>query len=182
MKRDAVPVMIVALFFSSYYVVAQTKDPKPALEKLKPKEAHADMQSKSGSAVKGTVHFSEGTQGLEISYDFQGLTKGQKYGFHIHENGDCSSADAKSAGKHYHEVAKTGGTSLDNPQRYAGDLPQITADASGNAKGSVKVSQLTIDKKIPIENRAIILHGGPDDITKKSAPRVACGVIKTIKE
>lgn len=78
---------------------------------------------------------------------------------------------------HYHEIAAGQGTSLDFPNRYAGDMPSISADVNGRAEGSFLMPTFTVDEKFAIKDRAIILHGGPDDVTKKSAPRIACGVI-----
>lgn len=153
----------------------EVKDTKP----LAPPNAHAEMKAASGSKVSGTIDITESNAGIKIQYKLSGLNKNGKHGFHIHENGDCSSADAKSAGGHYHKLDESGGTSSNNPARYAGDMPEIKADKKGNAKGSFIVSGLSIDKNIPVLNHAIIIHGAPDDISKPSAPRIACGVITT---
>lgn len=139
--------------------------------------ATAKLEPKSGSAVSGTVRFSDADGGLKIQYDLKNLSQGP-HGFHLHEKGDCSSPDAKSAGTHYIVVAPTGGTSLDTPQRFAGDLPQVIADEKGNAKGEVVVPNLSIDRDNPIEGRSIMIHAGPDNPKKKSEPRVACGVVE----
>jgi len=144
-------------------------------------KARADLAAKSGSKVSGTVDLVETSSGLSVNYSLSGLKKNATLGFHFHEKGDCSSKDAKSAGKHYLEVSPTGGTSKDNPQKYAGDLPQIHTDANGKAEGSFTVSNLTVNKENPVEGRAIIVHGGPDDLAKKSPPRIACGVVETVK-
>lgn len=141
-------------------------------------KATATLESKNKSTVKGTVNFTENASGgLDIHYTLEGLKKNQNHGFHIHEKGDCSSADGKSAGTHYMKVGETGGTSTDTPAKFAGDLPQIKADKNGKAEGTITVTGLTVDKNNPIDGRAIIVHGGPDDPSKASAPRVACGVI-----
>lgn len=140
--------------------------------------ANAKMLSKNGSSVTGTFDFKGTPQGLEIKYDLAGLPKNQLVGVHIHEKGDCSSADAKSAGGHYHKVEATGGTSLDFPGKYAGDLPSIKVDEKGSAAGTFLVTNLAIFSDPAIKDRAIIIHGGPDDLNKKSAPRIACGKIE----
>ena len=141
-------------------------------------KAKADLEAKSGSKIKGTVMFEETTDGLKVSYDMSGLKAGKDHGFHVHEKGDCSSKDGKSAGPHYMKVADSPGTSKENPAKYAGDLPMIKADAKGMAKGEFVVKGLSVDQENPIKDRAIMVHGGPDDVKKPSAPRVACGVIK----
>lgn len=142
-------------------------------------EAKAVMAPKSGSQVRGTVSFKETSGALKLNYDLEGLPKNGKFGFHIHEKGDCSSEDAKSAGPHYVKVAESGGTSVDFPGRYEGDLPQIKSDFSGRAKGEINVtSRLSLRDENGIIGRAIIVHGGPDDVSKKSSPRIACGEIR----
>lgn len=146
-----------------------------------PPSAKAELSAKSGSKVKGSVQVSESKEGLQVRYKLSGLEKNSKHGFHIHEKGDCTSADAKSAGPHYMKVETGNGTSTDNPDKYAGDMPEITADAKGNAEGTTLLSHGGLNKIGEVTNRAIIVHGGPDDITKPSAKRVACGVLQSSK-
>jgi len=143
------------------------------------KTASAAMMSKSDTKATGRVDFAQDPTGLTVNYDLRNLPKKQTLGFHIHESGDCSSKDAKSAGPHYAKLhGSGGGTSTDFPDKYAGDLPQVTTDENGSAKGQFRVQNLTLDGENAIQDRSIILHGGPDDIKKKSAPRIACGLIK----
>jgi superoxide dismutase, Cu-Zn family len=154
--------------------LAQTEAPTA------PPIAQAKLEGKSGAKVGGVVDFVESAEGagIKISYKIDGLKKNQIYGFHIHEKGDCSSNDAKSAGPHYLEVAPAGGTSTDSPQKHAGDLPPIKSDSKGVAQGSFTVESLSVNKSNAVAQRAIIVHGGPDNPNKKSAPRIACGVIE----
>ncbi len=139
--------------------------------------AEAILIAKNGSSVEGTVSFEQLPNNMLVTYDIKGLPPGKELGFHIHEMGDCSSDDATSAGGHYFPLKETGGTSSDNPARYAGDFPMIRSDKEGLAEGNYKTSKLTVAKNRAIVGRAVMIHGGPDDITKPSAPRIACGVI-----
>lgn len=180
MKTLSIALLVLAGAAPAWSADSITPSASAPTRKEGPK-ATATLESKNSSNVKGTVEFSETAEGLQVKYALSGLAKDQNHGFHIHEKGDCSSADAKSAGPHYHKVAETGGTSLDFPGKYAGDLPAIKADAAGRAEGQFLVTGVTIDKVNPIDGRAIIVHGGPDDPTKKSAPRVACGLIQKMK-
>jgi Cu-Zn family superoxide dismutase len=148
----------------------------------KPSVARADLESKSGSQVKGLVEFLEEEEGVKVRYRITGLEKGKKYGFHVHETGDCSAPDAKSAGPHYKQIAKKGGTAKDSPGKHAGDLPEIKSDANGVAEGEVHSDLLSVFGKNAVDGRAIIVHGGPDNPKKKSPPRIACGVIKNTSE
>ncbi len=110
------------------------------------------------------------------------MSKNKSVGLHIHEKGDCSSHDAKSAGGHFAKVAPTGGTSKDFPGRYAGDLPSIKTDADGKSKGTFIVPDLviisTMSSEHSIKDRAIIIHGGADNVNEQSAPRISCGKIE----
>ncbi|MBC7420259.1 MAG: superoxide dismutase family protein [Bdellovibrio sp.] len=144
-------------------------------------EAHANLESKNDSKVIGSAHFKELPEGLEIEYKILGLKKDGNYGFHIHEKGDCSSKDAKSAGSHYQKIAETGGTSLETPEAFAGDLPSLVSNNKGIAQGRLLIANLSLEGVNPVKDLAIMVHGGPDDATKHSAPRVACGVIKPMK-
>ena len=139
--------------------------------------AMADLDSKSNSKAKGHVHFTQSQEGLLVEYKVEGLAKNKKHGFHIHEKGDCSSKDAKSAGPHYMPIAETGGTAKDSPKKHAGDLPMISSNNEGVAEGRFMVTTVTLDAENPVRGRAIIVHGGPDNPRKNSPPRIACGVI-----
>src|SRR5688572_8184857 len=121
--------LILSMIFS---VNAETatpakKQPTPATQNY----AVADLESKSGSKVTGNVRFSETPAGMRVEYDIKGLPGNSEHGFHVHEHGNCQSVDAKSAGKHYMQVAPTGGTAKDSPAKHAGDFPMIKSDASG---------------------------------------------------
>ena len=141
--------------------------------------AHSQLMARSDTKARGNVDFTQVPEGLKIQYNLRNLPKNQTLGFHIHENADCFTKDARSAGGHFARVDSTGGTSLDNPAKYAGDLPSIQSDGSGKASGTFVVPDLSIDEtKNSIVNRSIIVHGGPDDPNEKSAKRIACGVIQ----
>lgn len=145
----------------------------------------AELQSKNGSQVSGQIDFVQEGDKVKVIYKIKNLPNKKNFGLHIHEKPDCSSADGKSAGGHYAKMPghEGHGTSLDFPDLYAGDLPPISSGKTGTAEGSFLVSQLSISGGVSntysITDRAIILHGGPDDKTKKSAPRIACGIIKS---
>lgn len=139
--------------------------------------AEAVLEPKNGSNVRGTVTFEQLPNNMLVTFNIEGLPPSKQFGFHIHEIGDCSSDDAKSAGGHYFPLSDKGGTSSDNPGRYAGDFPMIRSDKDGLAEGNYKTSKLTVAKNRAIVGRAVMVHAGPDDITKPSAPRIACGAI-----
>ncbi len=145
-----------------------------------PSRAVAAMQAKSGSKVKGTIIFEQAEDKLRISYVIEGLKKNSTHGFHLHEKGDCSSADAKSAGGHYNPTNVKHG-SPESLEHHAGDLGNIKSDKMGKAEGIIEVSGLSISGENAIQNTAVIIHKGRDDYKSQPAgdagDRIACGVV-----
>ena len=142
----------------------------------------AALNPASGSKVNGTVTFTQiGTDRVRVSGNVAGHTPGQK-GFHIHENGDCSAADAMSAGGHFnpmkakHAASPTSG--------HAGDMGNLTFDGSGRATVSMTLDGLSVSTNASngIIGRAVVVHMQPDDLTTdptgNAGGRAACGVIR----
>ena len=89
------------------------------------------IDEKGVGAAIGTVELEDTNEGLRIVPDLKGLPPGP-HGFHVHEFGDCSSPEAKSAGSHFNPTkAKHAGH--DAKQRHVGDLGNIEANAQGTA-------------------------------------------------
>jgi Cu-Zn family superoxide dismutase len=132
--------------------------------------------------VKGEVTFTAAPAGVVVTYDIKGLTPNGKHGFHIHEKGDLSDPEFKSAGPHFNPGGhKHGGPSGD--ARHGGDLGNITADDKGVARGEVTATGLTLDEsKTGILGRSIVVHEKADDLATdpsgNSGARVGAGVIK----
>ena len=143
-------------------------------------EAVANLKATAGNSVSGSVSFVKTDKGVHITAQLAGLTAGD-HGFHIHEKGDCSSQDGKSAGGHFNPHKVNHGEP-DAAIRHVGDLGNITADAGGNAKYD-RVDQLvSFDGTNSIIGKGIIVHAGADDLTTQptgaAGARVACGVIE----
>uniref|UniRef100_Q0PKG2 Superoxide dismutase [Cu-Zn] n=2 Tax=Haliotis discus TaxID=36094 RepID=Q0PKG2_HALDI len=142
------------------------------------------------SEVKGTVFFSQGDADspVKVTGSITGLTEG-KHGFHVHQFGDNTNG-CTSAGSHFNPFGKTHGAPEDE-NRHAGDLGNVTADASGVANIDIedKIISLTGDKSII--GRTIVVHAGVDDLGKggneeslktgNAGGRQACGVIGITK-
>lgn len=132
-----------------------------------------------GNKVKGIVTFKQTLEGVSIVADVEGLTIG-KHGFHIHEFGDCSELDGKSAGGHFNPEGKNHGAP-DALERHVGDLGNLSADETGKAHYESVNNYLSLSGPNSIIGRAIIVHEGEDDLTSQptgnAGGRVACGVI-----
>ena len=141
-------------------------------------KASAQLESKSGSKVTGTVSFNKVGDELQVVADIQNLTPG-KHGFHIHEKGDCSAADASSAGAHFNPTMKHHGGPA-NLDHHTGDLGNIEADASGKAHLDWK-GKMSLTGKDSIIGKSVVVHEKEDDLktdpSGNSGARIACGVI-----
>ena len=137
-------------------------------------------------APLGTVTFTDSAGGLVIKPKLSGLPPG-KYGFHIHDKGDCGPgmnqgkpAAGFAAGGHYdpaHTKMHLGPLSAAG---HRGDLPVLVADGRGDATEAVTSPHLTVEQ---IRGRSIMIHAGGDNYSDTPAPlggggaRIACGVI-----
>lgn len=142
--------------------------------------ASAVLSPASGSQVKGTVTFiREGTK-TRVEAKITGLTPGS-HGFHIHEKGDCSAADATSAGGHFNPTGASHG-GPDDANRHAGDFGNLEADNTGSADYTKTFDNLSFTGDGSIIGKAVIIHGGADDLKTQpsgnAGSRVACGVIE----
>jgi superoxide dismutase, Cu-Zn family len=145
----------------------------------------ASTQPKWGKPT-GTVTFTQaGDDKVKVAYDLKGLTPGT-HGFHIHEKGDLSAADFSSAGPHFNPT-KHKHAGPETKERHAGDLGNVEADTSGNAKGTVTAEGLSIGSGAAndIIGRSIVVHEKADDLKSdpsgNSGARVAAGVIEAKK-
>ncbi|WP_304235827.1 superoxide dismutase family protein [Jiulongibacter sediminis] len=144
--------------------------------------AVADIEGKSDMDVSGTVAFTEADGMVTMEANIIGLPKG-KHAIHIHETGDCSAVDGKSAGGHWNPTGVDHGQWRMEPH-HAGDIGNLESPGD-----SITVLSLTTDKwclscddeNKNILNKAIIIHAGPDDFTSQpsgaAGARVGCGVI-----
>ena len=143
-------------------------------------KAVATLQPTAGNKAAGTIAFTQAGDSTSIKVDVTGLAPG-KHGFHVHEKGDCSSKDAKSAGDHFNPT-KQPHAAPTAAKRHVGDLGNLTADSTGKATTQLQDSVLRLSGDQSLVGRSVIIHAKADDL--KSQPsgdaggRVACGVIK----
>jgi Cu-Zn family superoxide dismutase len=144
------------------------------------RSAVAKLEPTKGNNVTGTVRFTQKGDKVLVDAKVAGLAPGP-HGFHIHEKGDCSSGDGMSAGGHFNPMGKAH-ASASTPERHAGDLPPLEADASGNASVNAELDVIKVGSgDTDVIGKAVIVHVAPDDFktqpTGNSGARVACGVI-----
>ncbi len=131
------------------------------------------------SKVMGKVTFTKMADGVHIEAELTGLTPGE-HGFHIHEWGDCSSADGTSTGGHFNPTGAPHAGPTVMP-RHEGDFGNVMADASGKATLHLMDKMVEFSGPNSVIGRGMIVHAGKDDLTTQpsgnAGGRVACGVI-----
>ena len=147
--------------------------------------ASAELKPTQGSPVAGKVNFQQHKHGMvKISGQVSGLKPNAEHGFHVHEKGDCSSADASSAGGHFNPGQTPHGkhAHAHSPQ-HAGDLLSLRSNAKGVAIFQYETAQISLDNDSNnVLGRALIVHAEPDDFTTQptgnAGARLACAVIQ----
>ena len=152
--------------------------------------AIAHLAGASGSLVSGTLTLMQTTAGVRIQGDLGGLAPGSTHGFHVHETGDCSAADASSAGGHFNPGGSPHGKA-ETARHHVGDIDNISADPSGVAHVDAIVAGTVLggsgsgstSTSTSILGRALVVHAAPDDYRTQpsgnSGTRIACGVVRT---
>jgi Cu/Zn superoxide dismutase len=180
---DSFQALLIALLFllpCGFTAQAQTPEEKSST----PSKAVAVLHPTAGNKVSGTVTFTEVADGVQVRAEISGLIPGN-HGFHVHEFGDCSAADAASAGAHFNPTHKPH-AGPDAAERHEGDMGNVQADASGKAKLEYVDHQisLTNDQRSVI-GRSVVVHAKADDLKSQpagdSGARVACSVIGRAK-
>ena len=146
--------------------------------------ARAALEPTKGNSARGNVSFSQRGDKVLVTANVSGLKPNAEHGFHVHEKGDCSSGDGMSAGGHFNPAGKPHGHH-GAAERHVGDMPNLKADASGNAKASFEVPGMSIGGgAADIAGKGLIVHRDPDDYKSQPAgnagPRLACAVIQKL--
>lgn len=144
--------------------------------------ATANLQPTKGSKTAGTIKFTQSGDKVRVAGEITGLRPNQEHGFHIHEAGDCSSGDGMSTKGHYNPQHKPHGNP-GSPDRHAGDMPALKADASGKAKVDAALDIITVSPgPTSVVGKGLIVHAQPDDYrtqpTGNAGARIACAVIQ----
>lgn len=142
------------------------------------------MTPSSGSLVSGRLSAAPIANGVRITGELGSLSRGSTHAIHIHEKGDCSAADATSAGGHFNPEQQPHGRAGSGPH-HGGDMDNIVADGNGVARVDVRALGVSLGGgSTNIGDRAVVVHAAADDYRSQPAgnagARVACGVIRLV--
>jgi superoxide dismutase, Cu-Zn family len=134
----------------------------------------------SDGAIAGTATLAQTGSGMALlSLDINGVPDGP-HAIHLHETGDCSSADFKSAGGHIADGKEHGILSQGGP--HPGDLPNVTIGEDGILKAEYFLPGAVADLVLDADGAAFVMHAGADDYSSQPAGdaggRIACGVFQ----
>jgi Cu-Zn family superoxide dismutase len=150
----------------------------------KPARGHVTLEARSGSKLEGSATFQR-MEGKWIAFrvDVRNVTPGI-HAVHIHEHGDCTAPDGKSAGGHWNPTGKKHGQwGQADGEFHAGDLGNIEVGADGTGYLAVSSDLWTLGDGGPMDvvAKSIIVHAQADDFTSQptgnAGDRIGCGII-----
>ncbi len=158
------------------------KTPPPA-KTLPFQFAMVNLGPASGTLVSGKLRIIAQADGVHLSGEIGGLGRGRTHAIHLHERGDCSAADASSAGAHFNPAGVAHGRA-GSATHHAGDIDNLVANEAGVARVDAYVRGVMLGGGGPTDiiRRAVVVHANADDYSSQPAgnagARIACGVIE----
>ena len=131
-----------------------------------------------GAAICSVIA-TDTNEGLLLIPHVVGLVPGN-YGFHIHENPDCTN-NGLAAGGHFDPEKHNQHLGPYSDRGHAGDLPVLVVDKTSKKPLPTVAPQLTVKD---ILDHSIMIHEGGDNYFDMpttlggGGPRMACGVIR----
>jgi Cu-Zn family superoxide dismutase len=151
--------------------------PKPAVRR----GAEVDLEGKSGSTMTGRATFTEREGQIAFHILVQGAPPGT-HAVHIHEFGDCSDPEAKSAGAHWNPTSQAHGQW--GHGSHLGDIGNLEVDDRGQGMLTLTTDLWSIGGggASDVLGKSIIVHAAADDFTTQptgnAGGRIGCGVIR----
>ena len=145
------------------------------------KQAVARIDPASDSGVTGMAAFTQNGTQITFTIEIQNATLGL-HGVHIHETGDCSAPDAKSAGGHWNPTDVAHGK-WGVGEYHLGDIGNITVgeDGTGSFELTTDLWEIGTGSDIDVVGKGIIVHADADDFVSQpsgnAGARIGCGVI-----
>ena len=146
------------------------------------KKAIAWINPKSESELVGSAIFIKTGEQIDLQIKLEQAPPGE-HAVHIHENGDCSSPDGKSAGGHWNPTGDDHGKWGASPF-HLGDIGNVTVGEDGTGSLSMTSDRWVMGSgaENDILEKAVIVHADVDDFTSQptgnAGGRIGCGVIR----
>ena len=169
-----IPFLVAAatVVVASSPVLAASAEPVPV--------AVAPIADATG-ASHGMARIVEANGVTTLMVDLTGMPAGV-HGMHLHATGSCGGANFAGAGAHLNPAGHEHGT-LNPHGSHLGDLPNVTASASGDVHASLELPMRAAalrEALFDADGTALVIHAGPDDYRTDpaggSGARIACGV------
>lgn len=143
--------------------------------------AEAWIEGKSGSEMTGMAIFSENDGQVTVTVEVEKAPPGV-HAAHLHEFGDCSSDDGKSAGGHWNPTTMDHGK-WGEDHFHLGDLGNIEVNEEGFGSLTLTTDlwSLGTGDDNDVVGLGIIVHASEDDFTTQptgaAGGRIGCGVV-----
>ncbi|MBA2687121.1 MAG: superoxide dismutase family protein [Gemmatimonadaceae bacterium] len=145
--------------------------------------------SGAGGELRGGGEVWQDNNGqVHVDLQLQGLPAGT-HAIHFHAVGSCDSGSAafSGAGAHYNPANKQHGLS-NAAGPHAGDAPNFTVEANGNAHVQFVTDRVTVTAGgatlFDADGSSLVVHVAADDQVSQpsgnSGDRIACGVIRQV--
>jgi superoxide dismutase, Cu-Zn family len=174
------------LLFAASLAGCATTAPAPSTPPIKTlpfQFAKVNLTPASGTLVSGRLRLIAQADGVYISGEIGGLGRERTHAMHLHEIGDCSAADASSAGGHFNPTGAAHGRA-GYGAHHLGDMDNLVTNAAGVAKVDLHLRGVMLGGGGPndIIRRAVVVHANADDYSSQPAgnagTRIACGVVE----
>jgi Cu-Zn family superoxide dismutase len=182
MKRQVLTascVLVIALFAGC---AQEGDDTQAATHGREVKKALAWVNATSGNEFQASAIFVKSGSQIELQITVDPAPPGE-HAVHIHEHGDCSSPDGKSAGGHWNPTGENHGKWGVDPF-HLGDIGNVMVgeDGTGALSLTTDLWSMGTGAENDILNRAVIVHADADDFetqpTGNAGARLGCGVIR----
>lgn len=156
-----------------------TSERKPTLTRM---QTTATIEPKGDSRMTGTAVFIQAVGKVVLRLKVENAPPGT-HAVHLHQIGDCSSPDGKSAGGHWNPRGVDHGRWGTDPF-HSGDIGNMNVDQTGQGSYTLMTDLWSIGgaEDSNVVGRAIIIHAGVDDFmtqpTGNAGGRIGCGVIQ----
>lgn len=156
--------------------------PNRSFAELDKISAVAEMKPTEGNLVTGFLSFVQTSRGTRVIGRISGLKPNSIHGLHIHEFGDCSAPDARSAGGHFNPNNQIHGALGKTLRAHMGDLGNLAANERGVGSIQRTFLEFTVNRGThQVLGRSVVVHERADDLRTQpsgnSGRPVACGVI-----